>query len=132
MKILITILITLCLNSILGQSNNNINTIQVIFEEYIKYEVSIDSQENKDKILKSLNSISKTEDPNDLELLINVWMYYDPTDFPTRDYVYKILKSSKPESIEAIKCRIKNKKTWEKDDRAPYSELKELIKELEK
>ena len=132
MKILITILITLCLNSILGQSNNNINTIQIIFEEYIKYEVSIDSQENKDKILKSLNSISKTEDPNDLELLINVWMYYDPTDFPTRDYVYKILKSSKPESIEAIKCRIKNKKTWEKDDRAPYSELKELIKELEK
>ena len=132
MKILITILITLGLNSILGQSNNNINTIQVIFEEYIKYEVSIDSQENKDKILKSLNSISKTEDPNDLELLINVWMYYDPTDFPTRDYVYKILKSSKPESIEAIKCRIKNKKTWEKDDRAPYSELKELIKELEK
>ena len=132
MKILITILITLCLNSILGQSNNNINTIQVIFEEYIKYEVSTDSQENKDKILKSLNSISKTEDPNDLELLINVWMYYDPTDFPTRDYVYKILKSSKPESIEAIKCRIKNKKTWEKDDRAPYSELKELIKELEK
>ena len=132
MKILITILITLCLNSILGQSNNNIKTIQVIFEEYIKYEESTDSQENKDKILKSLNSISKTEDPNDLELLINVWMYYDPTDFPTRDYVYKILKSSKPESIEAIKCRIKNKKTWEKDDRAPYSELKELIKELEK
>ena len=43
-----------------------------------------------------------------------------------------LLEKNKVESINAIKNRIKNKKDWETSDSAPYSELNNLIKQLEK
>lgn len=79
--------------------------------------------------LKSLNSVKSQ---NDLEILINVWLYYDPTDFPTRKLVYGVLKDSRSESILAVKKRQENKKEWEREDSAPYSELDYLLTELEK
>ena len=111
---------------------NHIQNIKTIFEDYVEYQESTDSQDNKDLMTKSLKSLSKVTEPDELDILINVWMYYDPTDFPCRDLVYRVLGSSRPESIMAVKTRIKNKKNWETDDTAPYSELNDLLKQLDK
>jgi len=80
---------------------------------------------------KSIVSLEMLTNKEDLELLINVWMYYDPTDFPSIPKIYQILKDSRPQSIEAVKERIINKKEWESEDTAPYSDLKNLLKHLE-
>jgi len=109
-----------------------IKAIKRVFDDYVAYNESTDSKDNKDLMTNSLQSLNKVTDQKHLEILINVWMYYDPTDFPSRDLVVKILKNSKPESIIAIKARIKNKKSWEKDDTAPYTELNDLLKQINK
>jgi hypothetical protein len=80
---------------------------------------------------KSLKSLTTVTDKDDLDLLINVWMYYDPTDYADIPEIYRILKASRPHSIEAVKNRIDNKKEWETDDTAPYFDLKNLLKRLE-
>jgi hypothetical protein len=108
-----------------------IKTIEKVFEDYIKYQESTDSQVDKDSMSKSLESLNVVVEPIDLDVLINVWMYYDPTDFPSRPLIYEILKNSRPSSIEAVKTRVKNKKEWESTGTAPYADLYELLKKLE-
>jgi hypothetical protein len=108
-----------------------IQTVDRIFKDYIKYSESTDSQDDKDAMTKALQALKQSKSETDLIVLINVWMYYDPTDFPSRDLVYKILANSRPESIYAVKTRISKKKNWETDDTAPYSELKDLLKQLD-
>jgi hypothetical protein len=112
-------------------TKQHVDKIRKIFENYIKYQESIDSRDNKDLMSKSLKSITSLSNKDELELLINVWMYYDPTDYPDIPEIYRILKDSRPHSIEAVKNRIDNKKEWETDDTAPYSDLKNLLKRLE-
>jgi hypothetical protein len=107
-------------------------SIKRVFDEYMQYQESTDSQKDKELMTKSLKSIVKLSDPNELDILVNVWMYYDPTDFPCRTLVYDILENSRPESIEAVKNRIRLKKNWETDDKAPYSELNGLLKRLDR
>ena len=115
----------------LEQIDNPIESIQKIFDDYTKYQESTDSDENKNLVKASLESLSDLTNPKDLEVLINLWMYYDPTDFPTRDLAFKALKDSRPESILAVKVRMENKLAWEKDNSAPYSELSNLKERLE-
>jgi hypothetical protein len=107
-------------------------SIKRVFDEYIKAQESTDSQEDKERMTKSLKSIVKLSDSSELDILINVWMYYDPTDFPCRTLVYDILENSRPESIQAVKSRISLKRKWETDNIAPYSELKDLLEQLDK
>lgn len=109
-----------------------IQTVERIFEDYIKYSESTASQVDKDSMIEALQTIQQLRSEGDLIVLINVWMYYDPTDFPGRHLVYKILENSRPESIKAVRTRISNKKKWETDNTAPYSELKDLLKQLDK
>jgi hypothetical protein len=113
-------------------TNPAIQSIEKVFDNYIKYQESTDSPDNKESMLKSLESLNSIKSQNDLEVLINVWLYYDPTDFPTRGLVYSVLDESKPESIIAVKKRMGSKKEWEREDAAPYSELNYLLTELEK
>ena len=40
-------------------------------------------------------------------------MYYDPTDFPTRDLIYPIFLKNKKICVIAIEYRIKHKMEWE-------------------
>jgi hypothetical protein len=80
---------------------------------------------------RSLQNIKLAKNPSDLELLINVWMYYDPTDFPSRPLLKKILKDSRPESIDAVRHRMKNKRPNESSDTAPFSELSTLLTSLQ-
>ncbi len=108
-----------------------IEAIKKVFDDYVKYQESTDSQENKDLMTNSLKSLDKVKEPDELEILINIWMYYDPTDFPSRDLVFNVLQKNRPESIQAIKTRINNKKEWETDNTAPYSELNYLLKQLD-
>ncbi len=113
-------------------NNNSIQNIQKIFENYIKYDESTDSPDNKDLMTISLKSLTKVSNPDNLELLINVWMYYDPTDFPSRELVLEVLMKNKSESLDAVIKRMKNKKKWETDEIAPYSDLQGLLIELHK
>ncbi len=110
---------------------DHFKSIRYVFEDYIKYQESTDSQDDKDLMTKSLKSLTTVTDKSDLDLLINVWMYYDPTDYPDIPEIYSILKDSRPLSIEAIKNRIHNKKEWETNETAPYSNLKNLLQRLE-
>ena len=110
---------------------DHIKNIRFVFEDYIQYQESTDSQEDKDLMSKSLKSLTTVTDKENLDLLINVWMYYDPTDYPDIPEIYRILMDSRPHSIKAVKNRIDNKKEWETDDTAPYSDLKNLLLRLE-
>lgn len=114
------------------KTDKPIEAIKRLFDDYVKYQESTDSQNNKDLLTKSLKSLDKVKEPNELEILINIWMYYDLTDFPVRELVFNVLQKNRPESIIAIKTRINNKKEWETDSTAPYSELDYLLKQLDK
>ncbi|HCS19282.1 MAG TPA: hypothetical protein DIW47_01760 [Bacteroidetes bacterium] len=108
-----------------------LETIKTIFNAYISNQENIDTEVNKDLMRVSLKSLTVVTDQESLVLLINVWMYYDPTDFHDIPSIYTILKNSRPQSIEAVKNRIANKKEWENEGSAPYSDLKGLLKRLE-
>lgn len=109
---------------------DHIKNIRSVFEDYIQYQESTDSQDDKDLMTKNLKSLTTVTEKDDLELLINVWMYYDPTDYPSRNLVYNILKENIQLSLEAVNDRIKNKKDWESEESVPYSDLEYLLKKL--
>lgn len=113
------------------QTKQHIESIKQIFEKFIKNHESTDSHSNKELMSKSLKSINHITNKDELELLINVWMYCDPTDYPDIPEVYRILKNSRPNSIVAVKDRIAKKKNWETESTAPYSDLKNLLIRLE-
>lgn len=124
--------------SVYGQTKSNnidnkqtIQNIKFVFDDYVKYQESTDSKADIDLMTSSLKSLNKITNLNELEVLINVWMYYDPTDFQGIPEINRILKISRPESIEAVKKRMANKKEWENEESAPYSDLKNLLKQLE-
>lgn len=139
MKYLITKLIFILFisMSVFGQTKNKIidnktaiKNLKIVFDDYVKYQESTDSRENKEFMIKNLESINKVTDLKELEVLINIWMYYDPTDFSGGSLVYKILMNSRPESLKAVKFRMINKKEWETEETAPFSELNDLLKNL--
>ena len=109
-----------------------VDSIKRIFEEYIKNTAATDSPYDETAMTTGLQGLQTVSDAAALELMVNVWMYYDPTDFPTRDLVNKIFKQNKTESIKAVKKRMEVKRAGESEETAPYSELKDLLSELEK
>ena len=108
----------------------SVQTIRKIFSVYTQYEDGAASNEDKDAMKTAISSLPAIINKNELPLLINVWMYYDPTDFPTRDMLTPIFKRNKTISLIAIRNRIKSKKKWESKDTAPFSDLIELEKDL--
>jgi hypothetical protein len=106
--------------------------IDLILHDYTSVGESVDSENNKKTITDCLKELESNEltDQN-FNRLIELWMYYDPTDFPTRDLVFELFKTRKSESINAINKRIDEKESWEDEDNAPFSELKYLIEKLE-
>ena len=80
----------------------------------------------------ALQSLQVASDVKDLQLLINVWMYYDSTDFPTRELIKPIFSKDKTTTLAAINKRPNKKKKWEKKETAPYSDLVSLKDELSK
>jgi hypothetical protein len=114
------------------KNRGSIDTVRQVFEDYIQYSESTDSKSDQAAMTRNLERLQTVKNPSGLETLINVWMYYDPTDFPSIPLIKKILKDSRPESIEAVKLRMKNKRPNESADRAPYSDLSTLLTFLQK
>lgn len=106
--------------------------IDLILHDYTSAGESVDTESNKKTITDCLKGLENTElTGQDFNRLIELWMYYDPTDFPTRDLVLVLFKTRKSESIKAINKRIDEKESWEDEDNAPFSELKYFIEQLE-
>ncbi len=110
-----------------------VDGIRAVLANYVHYGESTDSNENKAIISKALDKLKgKKLSQDDLKLLVNVWMYYDPTDFADANKKsYALLVANKDESIKAVKYMIANKRDWESENSAPYSELPLLLKEIE-
>ena len=107
-----------------------IKNIRDIFEDYKTNEEAIESEDNKTTMNKSLNSLQGVTNTNDLKLLINVWNYYDPTDYSCREEIYKILIRNRIISIKAVKDRMKNIMSWESADLSG-TDFKNLLEQLE-
>jgi len=107
-----------------------VQVIDAIFEEYKENMENIDSRENKEAMVKALKSLPTEVDAKTLALLLDVWMYYDPTDFPTRELIDPVFQKNKTISLKVVESRIKNKHSWENEENAPFSELQILRKKL--
>jgi hypothetical protein len=127
MKIILSILFLTIFTTSDGQlkvgKETAIQTVRKIFKSYIELEESVDSDENKKAMTKALKQLFSTTERKDLSLLIDVWMYYDPTDYPTRKLIEPIFHKEKEATLVAVEKRLKSKKKWESNDSAPYSEL---------
>ncbi|MFT3911218.1 MAG: hypothetical protein QM737_17490 [Ferruginibacter sp.] len=100
------------------------------FKTYTSSKENSISWKTKQEMRNALTQLQQSVNNKDLPLLVNVWMYYDPTDFPTRDLVEPIFKDHKTAALIAISNRLDHKKEWEAIDKAPYSDLVALKKEL--
>lgn len=106
--------------------------IDKIFGDYIKQKENVDSEDNQVEMQLALKTLESNCDTKYLPKLIEVWMYYDPTDFPTRKFVHQVLLTKQADGLKAIERRIKEKKNWETLDNAPLSDLVALRDEFKK
>jgi hypothetical protein len=117
---------------VVTKAENPIRKIDKIFKAYIKNSESTDTDENKAAVKAALSALQQGVKADDLYLLVNVWMYYDPTDFPTRELVEPVFNKNKRAALLAVNKRLKNKKKWENKETAPYSDLVGLKERLSK
>jgi len=135
MKKYIYISIILSLSFIKAYSQNSLKPIQTvtqIFNHYVDLSDGTDSETNKEDVKNALISLQEPGNKAVLSLLIDVWMYYDPTDFPTRSLIEPIFIQNKQDALNAIETRLRNKRKTEKTNVAPYSDLIELKQTLSK
>lgn len=104
--------------------------IKSIFDNYKTQEESTDSEQNKNEMKRSIENLALVSNPPELEILIDVWMYYDPTDFPCRSLIFGVLKQHPSASLKAVQNRMANKKKWEDTNTAPFSDLNYLLGQL--
>ena len=127
MKIFFSITLLFILANTFGQSSVKVDapfqTIHRIFTDYLNQKKSNDSQQNKDSMQNSLKTLQRTHETDELYLLINVWMYYIPPNFPTRELINPIFFADRRETIKQIKVRRKNKWIGEKSQSGPFFEL---------
>ncbi|AWH85233.1 hypothetical protein HYN59_08930 [Flavobacterium album] len=111
-----------------------VDGIRAIFSNYAAYGESTDTKENKAAMTRALEKLKgKKLTQNDLHLLVNVWMYYDPTDYPdATERSYALLLANGTESVRAVKYMIAHPRYWESLESAPYADLPELLHRLEK
>ena len=99
-----------------------------IFEDYKTNEEAIESEENKNLVTKSLKDLNPsllTE--KDIILLIDYWIYYDPTDFNIKSKMKPILLDISKDLKNACLKRKLERHKWEYDNE--YFDM--TIKELE-
>jgi hypothetical protein len=107
--------------------------IQRVFENYVQYEEPMDTQEDTAAMFRSLRILKQYKLPQSYyTLLLNVWMYYELTDYSVRDHVMPLLKKDPQATIIGIDARLKKKYKWESREGAPLSELYDLKKQLQK
>jgi hypothetical protein len=109
--------------------------IQIVNRNFKVYKSTADNSPSwkiKKEMLDALTELQQSVNDKDLPVLVNVWMYYDPTDFPTRSLIEPIFFKHKMAALNAVNKRLLYKKKWEDKDKAPYSELIALQKQLSK
>jgi hypothetical protein len=109
-----------------------IQIVERLFNNYIKFGDGVESIENQVTMAKALSSLLRESSEKDLPVLINVWMYYDPTDFPVRELIEPIFNRDKPSALAAIDIRLKKKRKGESNKTAPYTDLLALKAKLSK
>ncbi len=109
-----------------------IQVVNKIFNEYKTNYEGVESTENKVAMKKALLALQVSYKESDLQLLINVWLYYDPTDFPTREFVEPIFYKNKKMTLKAIDYRLAHKLSWEIKLGVDLNELKTLQTTLTK
>ncbi|HMJ48362.1 MAG TPA: hypothetical protein VK498_13600 [Ferruginibacter sp.] len=119
-------------NAQVGRKEQPIQIVERISLDYTGDVESTDSEKDKNEIKTALLKLQKKSKINDLPVLIDAWMYYDPTDFPTRELIEPIFNKDKPAALNAINKRFRNKKKWENKKTAPYTDLIELRKQIMK
>ncbi|HYV90257.1 MAG TPA: hypothetical protein VE978_00670 [Chitinophagales bacterium] len=136
MKKLLTAILLILYATTFGQgatkTETPIQTVDRIFKQYTKVEDNSPSQSVKDEMTKALTALQQSSSKTDLPLLLNVWMYFDPTDFPTRKLIEPILNKDKAALLIAIDKRLKKKRKTESKENAPYSDLLSLRQQLSK
>ena len=108
-------------------------TLKRIFTSFTEFQESTDSAENLDSMRQAIKLVGQDSNwiaPATLSVLLDIWMYYDVTDFPKRDYVEKRLAERPDLSISAIDRRIHYKHEWEDVASSPLSELSALREKL--
>ena len=136
MNRLLTILLLTTAVSTAGQNTirieTPIQTVERIFNSYVKYAEGTDSKDNEAAMARALTSLQQESSVRDLPALINVWMYYDPTDFPVRELIEPIFNKNKPATLAAIDKRLKKKMKGENNKTAPYTDLIALKEKMSK
>jgi integrase len=85
-----------------------------IFEDYKNNEEAIESDDNKNLVTNSLRKINpKILTEKDLILLIDYWIYYDPTDFCVKDKIKPKLLDIAIDLKSACLTRKLNRYKWE-------------------
>jgi len=122
--VLVLLFFFACFSKSSGQNPEiEIKKIETIFKGYVDRVESMDSDENKAQMKNALMSLQVQRAENHFPILIDVWMYYDPTDFPTRELIEPILQKNKSAALLAIGTRLKNKRASESLENAPYIDL---------
>ena len=136
MKIILTSVFSLAFFISFSQTYKVAATpIQIVnrdFKVYISTDDNSPSWKIRKEMLDALTDLQRSAKDKDLPLLINVWMYYDPTDFPTRSLIEPIFNKHKEAALVAVEKRILYKRKGEEKDMAPYSELFNLKDRLSK
>ena len=84
------------------KNESPIKTVERIFKDFGKYDDHLDSDENKEQMKRAFILLKDTCDNKDLEYLLWVWMFYDPTDFKTRELMNPIFVKYKKATLGVI------------------------------
>jgi len=90
-------------------NSKNIKTIRHIYSEFISSEEDTDSEDNKTAMTKAIKSLKDNLSVKEIDLLIEIWLQYDPMDFPTKDLVLPILKKNAKATLLEINKQLKKK-----------------------
>jgi len=124
-------LFILLTNISFSQSKNNnseyLKVIKQIHTEFISAEEDTDSEDHKTAMNHALKSIKGTLSVKEIDLLIQVWLQYDPMDYPTKDLVFPILKNNIKTTLLAIEKLLKKEIDTES---STFNDLKALKKSL--
>jgi hypothetical protein len=132
-KVLSVGLIVLCLgNTAFAQTDKTLIVLKNVFSDYVKYQESTDSEINKRKFINALQQVKNNQLTSAIPLLLDIYLYYYPTDFPTREYVLDVFYSMRGAALVEVerKLIIERKKIKSEED-WPYDELLYLKEKLQ-
>jgi hypothetical protein len=125
-------------SSVLGQKTirdeTPVQTINRIFTAYMAQAEATDILENKEAMAMAINTLkkddAKTYDKKELNLLVRVWLDYNPPNFRTRKLVEPLLSRNKVATIEVINELLLYTQSWQSRNSSPGSDLEKLREKI--